>query len=120
MPPNLRIDVYGLLPHQIPEYPTERLRRPLEFDHLARELVDPARHAGIAPEDLGLYLLDIVPEAVDHGSVVVYDTVHDGVQDGLGSTAQVLGVGLQLLAYLAQVRRLAMTHGHHKVFSDKE
>src|ERR671912_1215215 len=120
MPPYLRIDVYGLVPHHVPEHTPERFCGPLELDHLARELVDPARHAGIAPEDLGLYLLDIVLEAVDYGSVVVYDSVHYGVQDGLGSTAQVLGVGLQLLAYLAQVRRLAMTHGHHKVFSDKE
>src|SRR5918993_697535 len=120
MPLYLRIYAYGLDPHQVRQHPVQRFRRSLELDHLARELVDPARHAGIAPEDLGLYLLDIVLEAVDYGSVVVYDSVHYGVQDGLWSTAQVLGIGLQLLAYLAQVRRLAMTHGHHKVFSDKE
>ena len=120
MPPYLRIDVYGLVPHHVPEHTAERFSRPLELDHLARELVDPARHAGIAPEDLGLYLLDVVLEAVDYGSIVVYDTVHDGVQDRLWSTAQVLGVGLQLLAYSAQVRRLTVAHAHHKVFSHKE
>src|SRR5215211_683637 len=120
MPPDLRIYVYGLIPHHISEHAAERLRRPLEFDHLARELVDPARHAGIAPEDLGLYLLDIVFETIDYGSVVVYDTVHYGVQDRLWSTAQVLGVGLQLLAYPAQVRRLPVAHAHYEVFSHKE
>src|SRR5215211_5473871 len=120
MPPDLRIYVYGLIPHHISEHAAERLRRPLEFDHLARELVDPARHAGIAPEDLGLYLLDIVLETVDYGSVVVHDTVHYGVQYRLWSTAQVLGVGLQLLAYSAQVRRLSVAHAHHEVFSHKE
>src|SRR5215218_3402682 len=120
MPPNLRIYVSGLLPHQISEHAGERFRRPLELDHLARELVDPARHAGISPEDLGLYLLDIVLETVDYGSVVVHDTVHYGVQYRLWSTAQVLGVGLQLLAYSAQVRRLSVAHAHHEVFSHKE
>src|ERR671921_72111 len=119
MPPYLRSDVYGLVPHHISKHTGERLRRPLELDHLARELVDPARHAGIAPENLGLYLLDIVLEPVDYGSVVVYDTVHDGVQDRLWSAAQVLGIGLQLLAHSSQIRRLAVAHGHHKVFSHK-
>src|SRR5215207_5474576 len=120
MPPYLRVDVYGLLPHHISKHTVERLRRPLELDHLARELVDPARHVGITPEDLALYLLDIVLEPVDYGSVIVYDTVHYGVQDRLGPTTQVLGVGLQLLAYSTQVRRLSVTHAHHKVFSHKE
>src|SRR5215203_2121226 len=120
MPPYLRIDVCGLIPHHISKHTAERFRRPLELDHLARELVDPARHVGITPEDLGLYLFDIVLEAVDYGPVVVNDTVHDGVQDRLGSTAQVLGVGLQLLAYPAQVRRLAVAHAYYEVFSHKE
>src|SRR5215211_700878 len=117
MPPYLRIDVYGFVPHHIPEHTAKRIRRPLEFDHLARELVDPARHVGIAPEDLGLYLLDVVLEAVDYGSVVVHDTVHDSVQDRLWSTAQELGGSLQPLAYLAKVRCLAVAYGHHEVFS---
>src|SRR5215204_496277 len=120
MPPYLRVDVYGLLPHHISKHTAERFRRPLELDHLARELVDSARHVGITPKDLGLYLFDIVLEAVDYGPVVINDTVHDGVQDRLGSTAQVLGVGLQLLAYPAQVRRLAVAHAHYEVFSHKE
>src|ERR671912_2888919 len=120
MPLYLRIDVYGLVPHHISKHTAKRLRRPLELDHLPRELVDPARHAGITLEDLGLYLLDVVAETFNYGSVVVYDTVHDGVQDRLGSTAQVLGVGLQLLAYPAQVRCLAVTHAHYEVFSHKE
>src|SRR5215217_8716130 len=120
MPPYLRIEVNVLVAHHIPEHPAKRFRRPLEFDHLARELVDPARHLGVTPEDLGLYLPDVVLEAVDHGPVVVNDTVHDGVQDRLGSTTQELGVGLQPLAYLAQVRCLAMTYGHYEVFSHKE
>src|ERR671913_1180208 len=120
MPPYLRVDVNGLVAHHIPEHPAKWFRRPLEFDHLARELVDPARHVGITPEDLGLYLFDIVLEAIDYGPVVINDTVHDGVQDRLGSTAQVLGVGLQLLAYPAQVRRLAVAHAHYEVFSHKE
>src|SRR5215204_876661 len=120
MPLYLRIDVYGLLPHHISKHTVERLCRPLELDHLARELIDPARHTRITPEDLGLNLLDIVLETVDYGSVIVYDTVHYGVQDRLWSTAQVLGVGLQLLAYPAQVRRLAVAHAHHEVFSHKE
>src|SRR5215207_4294328 len=120
MPPYLRVDVYGLLPHHISKHTVERLRRPLELDHLARELVDPARHIGITPEDLALYLLDIVLEPVDYGSVIVYDTVHYGVQDRLGSTTQVLGVGLQLLAYSAKGRRLSVAHAHHEVLSHKE
>src|SRR5919112_1367324 len=120
MPPYLRIDVYSLVPHHISEHTVERLCRPLELDHLARELVDPARHAGITPEDFRLYLLDIVLETVDYGFVVVNDTVHYGVQDRLGPTAQVLGVGLQLLAYSTQVRRLAVAHAHHEVFSHQE
>src|SRR5919112_3581247 len=119
MPLYLRIDVDGLVPHHISKHTAKRLRRPLELDHLPRELVDPARHAGITPEDLGLYLLDVVPETFDYGSVVVYDTVHDGVQDRLWSAAQVLGIGLQLLAHSSQIRRLAVAHGHHKVFSHK-
>src|SRR5215207_11325212 len=120
MPPYLRIDVYGLVPHHISKHTAERFRRPLELDHLARELVDSARHVGITPEDLGLYLFDIVLEADDYGPVVINDTVHDGVQDRLGSTTQVLGVGLQLLTYPAQVRRLAVAHTHYEVFSHKE
>src|SRR5918998_2762000 len=120
MPPYLRVDVYGLVPHHISKHTAERFRRPLELDHLARELIDPARHVGITPEDLGLYLFDIVLEAVDYGPVVINDTIHDGVQDRLGSTAKVLGVGLQLLAYPAQVRRLAVAHAHYEVFSHKE
>src|SRR5918994_3110801 len=120
MPPYLRVDVYGLVPHHISKHTAERFRRPLELDHLARELVDPARHVGITPEDLGLYLFDIVLEAVDYGPVVINDTVHDCVQDRLGSTAQVLGVGLQLFAYPAQVRRLAVAHAHYEVPSHKK
>src|SRR5919107_2737027 len=120
MPPHLRIYIYGLFPHHVRQHPTERFCRPLELDHLARELVDPAGHAEIATEDLGLYLLDIVFQAVDYGPVVVYDTVHYGVQDRLWSSAQMLGVGLQLLAYPAQVRRLTVAHAHHEVFSHKE
>src|ERR671914_687683 len=120
MPPYLRVDVYGLVPHHISKHTAERFRRPLELDHLARELVDPARHVGITPEDLGLYLFDIVLEAVDYGPVVINDTVHDGVQDRLGSTAQVLGVGLQLFAYPAQIRRLAVAHAHYEVPSHKK
>src|SRR5918995_2916898 len=120
MPPYLRVDVYVLVPHHISKHTPERFCRPLELDHLARELVDPARHAGIATEDPGLYLLDIVLEAVDYGYVVVYDTVHYGVQDRLWSTTQVFGVGLQLLAYPAQGRRLAVAHAHHEIFSHKE
>src|SRR5919112_3145393 len=120
MPPYLRVDVYGLVPHHISKHTAERFCRPLKLDHLAREFVDPARHVGITPEDLGLYLLDIVLEAVDYGPVVVNDTVHYGVQDRLGSTAQVLGVGLQLLAYPAQVRRLAVAYAHYEVFPHKE
>src|SRR5918995_2016539 len=120
MPLYLRIYAYGLDPHQVRQHPVQRFRRSLELDHLARELVDPARHAGIATEDPGLYLLDIVLEAVDYGYVVVYDTVHYGVQDRLWSTAQVFGGGLQLLAYPAQVRRLAVAHAHHEIFSHKE
>src|SRR5919107_3877657 len=120
MPPYLRVDVYGLVPHHISKHTVERFRRPLELDHLARKLVDPARYVGITPEDLGLYLFDIVLEAVDYGTVVINDTVHDGVQDRLGSAAQVLGVGLQLLAYPPQIRRLAVAHGHYEVFSHKE
>src|SRR5918997_1851233 len=119
MLPYLRIDVCGLVPHHGPEHAAERFCGPLELDHLAREFVDPARHAGIAPEDLGLYLLDVVLEAVDYGAAVVYDTVHNGVQDRLWSMAQVLGIGLQLLAHSSQIRRLAVAHGHHKVFSHK-
>src|SRR5918998_4120878 len=120
MPPYLRVDVYGLVPHHISKHTAERFCSSLKLDHLAREFVDPARHVGITPEDLGLYLLDIVLEAVDYGPVVVNDTVHSGVQDGLGSTAQVLGVGLQLLAYPAQVRRLAVAYAHYEVFPHKE
>src|SRR5918994_1554329 len=120
MPLYLRIYAYGLDPHQVRQHPVQRFRRSLELDHLARELVDPARHAGIAPEDLGLYLLDIVLEAVDYGSVVVYDSVHYGVQDRLWPPTQVLGIGLQLLAYSTQVRCLAVAHAHHEVFSHKE
>src|ERR687890_667652 len=101
MPPYLRVDVYGLVPHHISKHTVERFRRPLALDHLGRELVDPARYVGITPEDVGLYLFDIVLEAVDYGTVVINDTVDDGVQDRLGSTAQGLGVGPQVLAYPA-------------------
>src|SRR5215210_186050 len=120
MPLYLRIDVYGLVPHHISKHTAKRLRRPLELDHLPRELVDPARHAGITPEDLGLYLLDVVAQTFDYGSVVVYDTVHDGVQDRLGSTTQVLRFCLPLLAYPAQFRRLAVPHAHYDVFSHND
>src|SRR5918997_3020633 len=120
MPPYLGIYVYGLVVHHVPEHPAERLRSPLKFDLLARELVDPARHVGVTTEDLGFYLLDVVLEAVDHGSVVVHDTVHDSVQDRLWSSAQEVGGGLEPLAYLAQVRCLAVAYGHHEVFTHKQ
>src|SRR5215210_5887331 len=120
VPAYLGVDVDAPIPHQIPEHAAKRLRGPLEFDHLARELVDPARHAGIAPEDLSLYLLDVILEAVDHGSVVVHDAVHDSVQDRLWSSAQVFGVGLEPHAYFAKVRGLAEAHGNHEVVSHED
>ena len=103
-----------------PQHAAQGLGGPLELDHFARELVDPARHVGVAPEDLGLYLRDIDAEALYHGHVVVHDAVHDRVQDGLGAPAQELGIGLQTLTHGAYVGRLAVAHGHDEVLADED
>ena len=53
----------------------------VELDHLALEQVDAlGRVAALVREDLGLDLLDVLVEPVDHRLVVVHDPVEDGVQ----------------------------------------
>src|SRR5215212_1816261 len=115
--PYLGVDVRRLVLDHVPEHASQGLGRPLEFDHLTRELVDPARHVEIAPEDLGLYLGDVDAEPLDHGHVVVHDPVHNGVQDGLGPPAQQLGIGLQAPAHGAYIGRFAVTNGHDEVIA---
>ena len=90
------------------------------MDHLARQLVDATGDARVPPEDLGLYLLDVVLEAAHDGPVVVHDPVHDGVQDGLRPTPQELGVGFEALAHHAHVRRLAVADGDNEVRTEED
>jgi hypothetical protein len=61
--------------------------RPLEFDHLAGQLVDASGHLGVAAEDLRLDLVDVVLQPGDHGGVAVHHGVQDRVQDGFGAAA---------------------------------
>ena len=70
----------------------QRFGRPLKLDHLAGQFVGAAADVGVAAEDLGLDLVDVVFEAGDHGGVVVHHPVEDGVEDGLRPAAQQLGL----------------------------
>jgi hypothetical protein len=44
----------------VPQNLLQGLGGPLELDHLARQLVDVPGDVRVPPEDLGLYLLDVV------------------------------------------------------------
>jgi hypothetical protein len=61
------------------QHAVQRLDGPLELLHLERELVDPARGADVAAEDLGFDPFDVLPKARHHEAVVVHHPVHDGV-----------------------------------------
>ena len=68
--------------HHAREHAGERLGRPLELDHLARQLVGAARDRGASAEDLVLDLVDVVLEAGDDRLVAVDDVIDDPVDDG--------------------------------------
>jgi hypothetical protein len=52
-------------------------------------------HAGVAAEDLGLDLVDVVGQARDHRRVPVDDGVEDRVQHRLAALGQQRGLALQ-------------------------
>ena len=86
----------------------QRGHRPLELQHLALELVDPARVGRVRRsrrEDVGLDLVDVALQAVDDGQVVVDDLVGDGVQHRGGA----LGEQLACLAPSAVPQRAQRT-----------
>ena len=52
--------LYGEPGHQSLEYRVERLRRALELDHFASEVVDASRHVGTGVEDVVLDLINVL------------------------------------------------------------
>ena len=106
--------------HQAVEHAEQRAGGALELDHLARQLVDAPGHLGVAAEDLGLDLVDVVLEPGDDRRVAVDDAVEDGVQDRLGAEAQQLGVALHAAADGGQVGGLAVADGEHEVRADED
>jgi hypothetical protein len=102
------------------QHPREGLDGPLELDHPPRELVGAPGDAGVAAEDLGLYLVYVVFQARHHGAVVVHEPVHNGVEDRLRPAAQEVAVSLRPVAHLAHVRGLAVPDRHHEVGPHKD
>lgn len=91
----------------------------LEFDHLAGEFVDALRDVGLAAEDLGLDLVDVVGQARHHGGVAVHDGVEDGVEDRLGTVGEQIVVPFESPAHRREVRRLAVPDRHHEGRADE-
>src|SRR5919107_431566 len=73
-----------------------------------------------SPESLGFYLLDVLAEAFYPRTVVVYDLVHDGVQDGPRAPTQQPGLLLQAVAHRREGRDLPVTHRHHEVLPHED
>ncbi len=105
--------------HQPLEHAEQGAGGPLELDHLAGQLVDAPGDPRVAPEDLGLDLVDVVLQPGDHGGVPVHHAVQDRVQHRLGAQAQQLGVVLHAAAHRGQVGRLAVPDGQHEVRADE-
>src|SRR5215211_294194 len=137
--PDPLVDLYGVVQHvaqislklgvhlvlleardQVAQHTGEGLDSPLELDHLARELVDAPRDAGVAREDLDLYLVYVVLQAPDHRGVSVHHAVHDSVEDRLRPQHQQFGIRLQPPADLAQGRGLAVPDRYHEVLAHED
>jgi hypothetical protein len=107
--------VLGEATGQPVQHAGQRGRRPLELDDLARQLVDPPGHPGVAAEDLDLDLVDVVLQAGDHRAVPVHDLVEDRVEHRLRTADQDLRAGLHPPPDRGQVRRLAVPDGDDEV-----
>lgn len=101
--------------HQAVQHADQRAGGALELDHFAGEFVDAAGHLGVAAEDLGLDLVDVVLDAGDDRDVAVDHGVEDRVEDGLGTEFQQLRGVLHAAAHRRQVRRRAVPDGDHEV-----
>src|SRR5215204_4931513 len=99
----------------------ERGGRLVELDHLALEQVDAlGRVAALVGEDLGLDLLDVLVEAVDHRLVVVDDPVEDRVQHRPGAEAEQVGPALDPLADVAEGAGRLVADRDHELGADEE
>ena len=93
----------------------------MELDHLALEQVDAlGRVAPLVREDLGLDLLDVLVEPVDHRLVVVHDPVEDGVQHRPGAEAEQVGAALDLLADVAEGAGRLVADRDHELGADEQ
>ncbi len=102
------------------EHGQQRTDGALELDDLLRQLVDAAAHLGVATEDLGLDLVDVLLQPGHHRRVAVHHAVHDGVQDRLRPQPQELGVALHPPAHGAQVRGQAVADGDDEIGTDED
>jgi hypothetical protein len=100
---------------QVREHARQGLRRPLEQDHLPRELVDAPRHALVPAEDLVLDLVDVVLEPRDDRGVVVDHPVHDRVEHRDRAAPQQVGPRLERLPDARQVGGPVVAHRDDEV-----
>ncbi len=96
----------------------ERDHRPLQFEEFTLELVDTAGVRGaraLRGEDVRLDLVDVVLDGVRDVQVVVDDMVGYGVQYRCRALAELLRVGLQVLAQGAEGAVPAVADGDDEV-----
>jgi hypothetical protein len=93
----------------------------VELDHLALEQVDAFGRVGaLLREDLGLDLLDVVVEPVDHRLVVVHHPVQDGVQHRPGAEAEQVGAALDALADVAEGAGRLVADRDHELGAEEQ
>ena len=102
------------------EHVEQRAGGALELDDLAGQLVDAPRHVGVAAEDLGLDLVDVVLQAGDHRRVPVDDPSRIAYSTASGPRRSRSGSLLQPAAHRGQVGRLAVPDGDDEVGPDED
>ena len=67
-----------------------------------------------------LDLVDVLPEPLDRGRVVVDDAVDDRVQHGPGAVPQQVGLLLERAPHAVQLARLAVADGDDVVVAEED
>ncbi len=102
------------------EHLQERPGGPLELDNLTGQVVDAPGHFGVAAENLGLDLVDVVLQSGHDRRVAVDDGVHDRVENRFGTQSQQVRVVFHAPSHGREIRRLAVPYGQHEVRADED
>jgi hypothetical protein len=100
----------------------ERLNRALKPDDLTRQVVNAAREHFVLSlaKEFVFDLVDVILKPRDDGLVLIDDFIEHGIENRLGTLGQQLGVGLEAIAHVREVRRLRVAHRDDKLRPDED